>query len=284
MSPRVTTVDSTYNARHLLVLEGLDAVRKRPGMYIGSTDTRGVMRCVWEIIDNGVDEALAGHCHEIVVTLHPDRSIEVQRRRARDPRRHGAQDRAPGRRGDLHQAARRGQVRWRLLRRHRWPARRGRLGRQRALGATRRGGRPQSVDPGDVVSSRRAGRVRRGRPRGRVHSRVRAHHPRSGAQGRHRYPHSVLARPADLHQGRPASPGTSWSPGPARRPSSCRDWRSGSATTEVPSASRRASAMTAASRSSATSWRLTPRSPASSGWRAPEPSPRRCRCSTMPAT
>ncbi len=77
MSPRVTTVDSTYNARHLLVLEGLDAVRKRPGMYIGSTDTRGVMRCVWEIIDNGVDEALAGHCHEIVVTLHPDRSIEV---------------------------------------------------------------------------------------------------------------------------------------------------------------------------------------------------------------
>ena len=49
--------DNTYNAAHLLVLEGLDAVRKRPGMYIGSTDTRGLMHGLWEIIDNGVDEA-----------------------------------------------------------------------------------------------------------------------------------------------------------------------------------------------------------------------------------
>src|SRR5690606_18290602 len=53
-------IDNTYNAAHLLVLEGLEAVRKRPGMYIGSTDTRGLMHCLWEIIDNGVDEALAG--------------------------------------------------------------------------------------------------------------------------------------------------------------------------------------------------------------------------------
>ncbi|HEY5201570.1 MAG TPA: hypothetical protein VIJ31_11760, partial [Acidothermaceae bacterium] len=49
---------SDYTARHLLVLEGLEAVRKRPGMYIGSTDSRGLMHCVWEIIDNSVDEAL----------------------------------------------------------------------------------------------------------------------------------------------------------------------------------------------------------------------------------
>ncbi|WP_090854896.1 DNA gyrase/topoisomerase IV subunit B [Nocardioides lianchengensis] len=69
--------DNTYNAAHLLVLEGLEAVRKRPGMYIGSTDTRGLMHCLWEIIDNGVDEALAGAAHRVEVTLHPDGSAEV---------------------------------------------------------------------------------------------------------------------------------------------------------------------------------------------------------------
>ncbi|MEJ7796141.1 MAG: DNA topoisomerase IV subunit B [Nocardioides sp.] len=70
-------VDQTYNAAHLLVLEGLEAVRKRPGMYIGSTDTRGLMHCLWEIIDNGVDEALAGSAHRVEVTLHADDSVEV---------------------------------------------------------------------------------------------------------------------------------------------------------------------------------------------------------------
>ena len=68
---------STYDARNLLVLEGLEAVRKRPGMYIGSTDTRGLMHCLWEIIDNAVDEALGGFCTRIDVTLHPDGSVEV---------------------------------------------------------------------------------------------------------------------------------------------------------------------------------------------------------------
>ena len=69
---RSPTIDNTYNAAHLLVLEGLEAVRKRPGMYIGSTDTRGLMHCLWEIIDNGVDEALAGVAHRVEVTLHDD--------------------------------------------------------------------------------------------------------------------------------------------------------------------------------------------------------------------
>jgi DNA gyrase subunit B len=77
VAPRASAVDSSYNARHLLVLEGLEAVRKRPGMYIGSTDTRGLMQCVWEIIDNGVDEALAGACTLIHVVLHADGSVEV---------------------------------------------------------------------------------------------------------------------------------------------------------------------------------------------------------------
>ena len=66
-----------YTARHLLVLEGLEAVRKRPGMYIGSTDSRGLMHCVWEIIDNAVDEALGGHGDRIEVYLHPDGSVAV---------------------------------------------------------------------------------------------------------------------------------------------------------------------------------------------------------------
>jgi DNA gyrase subunit B len=69
---------SAYTARHLSVLEGLEAVRKRPGMYIGSTDSRGLMHCLWEIFDNAVDEALAGHCSLIEVVLHPDGSAEVQ--------------------------------------------------------------------------------------------------------------------------------------------------------------------------------------------------------------
>ncbi|WP_037607470.1 DNA gyrase/topoisomerase IV subunit B [Streptacidiphilus rugosus] len=69
---------SNYTARHLLVLEGLEAVRKRPGMYIGSTDSRGLMHCLWEIIDNAVDEALAGFCDHIDVLLHADGSVEVR--------------------------------------------------------------------------------------------------------------------------------------------------------------------------------------------------------------
>ena len=64
--------NTEYNARHLSVLEGLEAVRKRPGMYIGSTDSRGLMHCLWEIIDNSVDEALAGFGQSIEITLHPD--------------------------------------------------------------------------------------------------------------------------------------------------------------------------------------------------------------------
>ncbi|MCX7522436.1 DNA topoisomerase IV subunit B [Microbacterium sp. STN6] len=69
---------SDYSARHLSVLEGLEAVRKRPGMYIGSTDSRGLMHCLWEIIDNSVDEALGGYGTNIDVVLHEDGSVEVR--------------------------------------------------------------------------------------------------------------------------------------------------------------------------------------------------------------
>ena len=74
------TESREYEARHLLVLEGLEAVRKRPAMYIGSTDTRGLMHCLWEIIDNAVDEAIGGYGKEIFVTLRPDGGISVHDR------------------------------------------------------------------------------------------------------------------------------------------------------------------------------------------------------------
>ncbi|MEJ1155520.1 DNA topoisomerase IV subunit B [Microbacterium marmarense] len=73
-------VTSEYSAHHLQVLEGLEAVRKRPGMYIGSTDSRGLMHCLWEIIDNSVDEALGGHGSHIEIILHDDGSVEVRDR------------------------------------------------------------------------------------------------------------------------------------------------------------------------------------------------------------
>lgn len=69
--------ESNYTADKIKVLEGLEAVRKRPGMYIGDTTARGLHHLIWEIVDNSVDEALAGHCNEITIKLHPNDSITV---------------------------------------------------------------------------------------------------------------------------------------------------------------------------------------------------------------
>ena len=213
---------SNYTARHLLVLEGLEAVRKRPGMYIGSTDSRGLMHCLWEIIDNSVDEALGR-------LLRPHRGDPPRRRLGRGPGqrpghpgRRRAQDRPVRRRGRHDQAARRRQVRRRLVRRLRRPARRRRLRGERPVGPAGRRGGPQRPHPRDQLPARRTPGPSTARRRPTPRSM-----PRPGCARPRRSPrpapaHACATGPTARSSSRtPSSPWSTCTSAPGRPPSWC---------------------------------------------------------------
>ena len=204
---RETVTDHEYSGAQIQVLEGLEAVRKRPGMYIGSTGPRGLHHLVYEIVDNSIDEALAGYCNHIEVTIKKGDIIEVSDNGRGIPVGHPAQDGHPRRDRRLHGAARRRQVRRRGfgLQGRRRPARRGRLRRQRPVRVAARSG-----CAGTAMSMSR--RLHRGKAEGAL--------KKIGTADHHRHHRHLQAGPRDVRRDHGLSTTTPCSSACGRRPSS----------------------------------------------------------------